>query len=580
MKGSDIVVEMLKHYRVEHIFGLPGDTSMALYDSLSRTDDIIHIMCRDERNAGFMADAYARVSGKPGVCEVPSGGGVTYLLPAIAEADGSSVPMVCLTSDVPLSSDEKSALTALDQTALLSPVSRFSHRLTGISMIPHIIRKAFRKAVSSPTGPAALVFPEDILSDKCDGFEPENRDLYAEESCAAYPAFRARPEAELVEKTARLLIQAERPLILAGGGVLLSGAEASLSGLLDHAAIPVITTINGKGSIRETSPLAFGVVGANGAKGASNIAAGEADLILAVGSRLNASITLTGKLLNRDAVLIQVDSDPGKLGNTARAEIAIQADARLFFEDLLSALKDYSKTPLQRSEWALNSAEKVAAEFAALEKVDDYFCAGTLHPARIIRTLDQILPPESIIVSDAGYSTPYASAYYRIKKEGRHFIDPRAQGGLGYALAAAVGAKYAAPQAPVAALFGDGSLGMNIGELETVARLKLPLILIHFRNDSFGWIENIQKIYYDRCYFSTGFDSAVDYARAAGAFGIEARRVESMAGFTGLLKSALSSDRAVFIEVPVPTGDQLTPLVAPWLADETLVPEDRCKSGY
>jgi acetolactate synthase I/II/III large subunit len=553
---------------------------MALYNSLYKAEDIRHIMSRDERHAGYMADAYARVSGKPGVCEVPSGGGVSYLLPAVAEADGSSIPLVCLASDVPLASDEKAALTALNQTALMAPITRFSHRLTSAEMIPHMIRKAFRLATSGRTGPVHLAFPENVLSGQANLKLLEN-DIYAEERCASYPSFRARPDSSLVEKAAALIMKANRPVIIAGGGVLLSGACNELNQLAEYANLAVVTTINGKGSIAETSVLAFGVMGTNGAKASTNSALQEADLILAIGTRLNSSITMSSTLINGDADLIQVDSDPEQLGNTNRVEIAIQADARLFLEDLLTALKEHRSSPLPLSEWVISAREKIDREFTEINRLTNGSSNGVLHPAVVVQILEAILPAETIIVSDAGYSTPYLSAYYRLKKAGPGFIDPRAQGGLGYAIPAAIGAKLAAPEGtPVIGIFGDGSLGMSIGELETVTRLNIPVIYIHFNNKAFGWIQNIQKIYYQKNYFSVSFDPTVDYVKAAEAHGLKASRADSAASLKKVLTGALKSAQATFIEVPIPSGAELTPLVAPWLRDEAMKEEDRCKDGY
>ncbi len=579
MNGSEVLVNMLQKYGVKHIFGLPGDTGISFYNALSCAEGLTHIMCRDERHSGYMADAYARVSGRPGVCEVPSGGGATYLLPAAAEADGSSIPMICLASDVPVSSDEKSALTAIDQVRVFSPVSRFSYRLTNPDAIPFMVRKAFRMATGGRPGPSYLAFPENILSAPAARGVVEN-DLYAEEPCMDCPAFRSRPDTGLVEKTAELLLKADRPLIIAGGGVLLSKAWEELAELAGHLSIPVATTINGKGSITEISRLSIGVIGSNGAKFATNEVVQEADLILALGTRLNSSITLSGSLIDKEARVIQVDVDPAQLGNTIRCDVAVHGDVRLALEDIYAEVLERQPSPGPESGWFFSVRDRIDREFSQLEN----FLAGEakfpLHPARIVKALEETLPHDSIVVSDAGYSTPYMSAYYRLKTAGRYFIDPRAHGALGYALPASIGAKMARPDSAVVGLFGDGSLGMSIGELETVTRLNLPLVYIHFNNNSFGWIQNIQKIYCDGNYFSTNFDPSIDHVKIAEGFGLNALRAESYDGLKTALKEALLSERATFIEIMIPSGAELTPLVAPWLRDEALPEEERKKDGY
>ncbi len=580
VQGSEIVVRMLQKYGVKHLFGLPGDTGITLYDALSEAQGLTHILCRDERHVGYMADAYARVSDQPGVCEVPSGGGVTYLVPAVAEADGSSVPMVCLSSDVPFSSDERSALTAIDQKALFSPITRFSHRIVSPEAIPFMMRKAFRLATSGSTGPVHLALPENVLSGQIDPRAVED-DIYAEEVCQHYPSLKSRPDSIWVDKAADLLIKAERPVMIAGGGVLLSRAWEEVQQLAEHLSIPVVTTINGKGSIAEVLPLAMGVMGTNGAKPATNQVVSEADVILAIGTRLNSSITMSPSLIGKDAKIIQVDSNPAQLGNNFHIEVPLSGDARLALLDLITAVLERRSVPLPMSDWVLASRARVDEEFTSLEKsLAGAVGEGPMHPARVVKVLEHLLPTDSVLVSDAGYSTPYLSAYYRIKKAGRRFIDPRAHGSLGYALPASIGAKIARPESTVVGLFGDGSLGMSIGELETAVRLKLPIIYIHFNNNCFGWIQNLQKIYCNKNYFSTNFDPSVDHVKVAAAYGLNAVRADSEESLARSIKGGLASDRATFIEIMIPTGAELTPLVIPWLRDECIPAEERNRKSY
>lgn len=579
MLGSEMAVKMLEKYGVKDVFGLPGDTSLAFYDALCSTDKINHVLCRDERHLGYMADAYARVSDRPGVCEVPSGGGVTYLAPALAEADGSSVPVISLASDVPLSSDEKNSLTALDQKAVISSLTRFSHRITQPNFIPAIFRKGFRMAVSGHTGPTHLTLPEDVLSGSVSSQTAET-DCYAEEACKKYPAYRARANAHWVEKACELILEAKRPLIIAGGGVLLSRAWDELKELSEYLSIPVITSINGKGSVAETSPLALGVMGTNGAKPSSNQAAGEADVILAIGTRLNSS-TCPPSLLHPQAKIIQADSDPSQLGNNVKTEVGLHGDAKLILQDLMLAVKDRCRKSRSPFDWVIQASQRVETDFSQMKKyLSSTKDKGYMHPVRPIHVLEELLPQDSILVLDAGYSTPFVAGYFKTKKAGRTFIDPRAQGSLGYALPAAIGVKIAKPDAPVVALFGDGSLGMSLGEMETVTRLKLPIIYIHFNNNSFGWIQNLQKIYCSERYFSSSFDDSVDYVEAARAHGLNGVRAETSTAFHKALSQALHSDQATFIEIPAPSAKDLTPLVAPWIKDEEKPKEERIRKSY
>ncbi len=250
MTGAELLVAMLEAYRVEVIFGLPGDTGVAFYDALGRQKAIRHVLTRDERAAAFMADAYARLSGKPGVCEGPSGGGATYMLPGVAEAHHSSVPLLAITSDNALAMEHQGALTGLDQEALYRPVTKWTAVVKRADLIPHMVRRAFRLMTTGRPGAVHLAFPKDILAAPV-----ESGDVCAEPACAVFPAHRTRPDFAAVEEAARLIAGAERPLMLCGGGVHLAGAYDEVRALAEMLDMPVATSINGKGSIAERHPL-------------------------------------------------------------------------------------------------------------------------------------------------------------------------------------------------------------------------------------------------------------------------------------------------------------------------------------
>ena len=288
MNGAQIVVEMLKAYGVEYIFGVPGDTTMPLYDALhAARGEIRHVMARDERSASFMADAYARLAYKPGVCEGPSGGGATYIVPGLAEANGSSIPVVCFTTDIPLVDEGKGTLTAIDQQALLAAAVKWNTTVKRAAMLPDVIRRAFRAATTGRPGAVHVVLPEDVLVE-----EVAAPRIAAEAACARYPAYRTRAGEAETRRLYELLTAAERPAIVAGGGVVISQAWEELAELATLLKIPVGTSINGKGAIAEDHPWSIGVIGGNGGRPYANEVLAEADTLLYVGSRVNSLITL------------------------------------------------------------------------------------------------------------------------------------------------------------------------------------------------------------------------------------------------------------------------------------------------
>lgn len=556
MTGAEVLVAMLQAHGVEVIFGLPGDTGVAFYDALRAQAQIRHVMTRDERSAAFMADAYARLSGKPGVCEGPSGGGATYILPGVAEAHHSSVPLLVITSDNALSMEHQGALTALDQEALFRPVTKWSTAVRRAELIPHIVRRAFRLMTTGRTGAVHLSFPKDIL----DG-QAAAGDIYADPACSAYPAYRTRPDAAQVERAAELLVAAQRPVMVCGGGVHLSHAYAEVEALAELLAMPVATSINGKGSISEDHALALGVIGANGGRPFAHEIVRESDLILFAGSRVNYVTTNDWRSPPKDFAgkLIQIDVDGGEIGNNLRVDVGLAGDARLALADLAAAVR--ARQP--RSRGVPDSLQPRMHAWWDTQQRKMFSAERPIRPQRIIHELGDSLPEDAVIVADPGTATPFLAAHYPLPRAGRFTVIPRAHGGLGYALPALVGACYARPGATIVCLTGDGSFGFSAGELETIARLKLKVVVIQFNNGTFGWIKELQHLHLDNRYFGVDF-TAQDCAAIARSFGWLGIRVEDPAEFKDALHEALDAAAPAFIDVV--SADQIleTPPVAAW----------------
>jgi acetolactate synthase-1/2/3 large subunit len=563
--AAQALVAMLKAYAVEYVFGVPGDTSIPFYDALhAARDSITHIMARDERGASYMADVYARVRGRPGVCEAPSGAGALYLIPGLAEANASSIPVIAFTSDVPLEAEGRNVLTELNQGQLFAAVTKWRTVLKRGERAPEVMRKAFRVATTGRPGPVQITLPEDVLEEHAPA-----EGVYAEADCRAYPAYRAGADPAAVAQAAQLLLQARRPVVVAGGGVMISGAWAELTALAELLSLPVGTSINGQGSIDETHPLSLGVVGGNGARPYANEVISAADLVFFVGCKTDSVTTLNWTLPARETssapTVIQLDADPVEVGNTYPVAAGLAGDARTTLASLTAAVRNQivgldgaaSREPWAdfaglRAGWWAREAPKLNAD------------AVPLKPQRVMRALRECLPTGSIVVADAGTGTPFTSAYYP-SPAGRHIVIPRGYGGLGYALPGTIGAKLARPQAPVIGLVGDGSFGMSCGELETIARLQLPIVLLLFNNAQFGWIKTLQHLYRERRYLSVDFSADTDYAGIARAFGLQGIRVEEPAALEPALRGALASGRPTFIDVLTESEVTETPPVEKWL---------------
>ncbi len=561
MNTAQVLVELLKEYGVEHIFGVPGDTTMPLYDALyTARSEIRHIMARDERSAAFMADAYARLVHKPGITEAPSGGGATYVIPGVAEANGSSVPMLVFTSDIPVIDEGKGTLTAIDQQRLLQAATKWSAVVKRPQMLPDIVRRAFRAATSGRGGAVHVVLPEDVLME-----EAPHMAIYAEPACRCYPSYRTQAPRASLEGMLDALLAAQRPVIVAGGGAVLSGAWDEITRLAETLHIPVATTINGKGSINEMHAWSAGVIGGNGGRPYANQLLAEADCIFYLGTKVNSLITLKGTIPapGQSVTVLQLDVDPNELGNNVPTAIAACGDLKESLTALLEIASGRNITaPLRQ--WSVQAlAERAAAYWA--EVAERSACNDVpIAPQRVIDALWRHTPGDVVVVADPGTMTPFTAAQFRTRRPGRSIVIPRAHGGLGYALPATVGAAFARPHERVVGLVGDGSFGMSGTELATIASLHLPITIILFNNGSFGWIKMLQRLYYGERYLGVDFTGKMDAAAIAEAFGIRGVRITDPEQLIPAITDALASNEPVFIDVPTKSELEEVPPVHAW----------------
>jgi acetolactate synthase-1/2/3 large subunit len=564
MQGAKALVNVLRESGVEHIFGLPGDTGMAFYEALrTHQDEITHVMTRDERSASFMADVYARVSGRVGICEGPSGGGATYIVPGVAEAHGSAIPLVCLTSDTPVGQAGRGVLTELDQESLFRPITKWNIRVNSPKTMAEMTRRALRMATSGRPGGVHLSLPTDAL----EGETPDDS-VYGVPEFRSAPAMRTRPDPDLVQRAADAIAQAERPVIVAGGGVLTSKAWDELTLFAERLNIPVATSINGKGSISETSQVSVGLVGGNGARAYTNALVAESDLVIFIGSRTDSTTTHHWTLpkIHGKTAAIQIDVEPYEIGNNYRLVVPVAGDAKLTLIDLLAAIDHPERI-------AARHAERISG----LVTVRDHYWADVreqadndsqpIKPQRLIKALRDALDDDILIVADPGTPTPYLGAQFELRRAGRTTVIPRAHGGLGYAIPGVVGAQYAAKGRRVIGMTGDGSWGMACGELETISRLNLPVVIIQCANNTYGWIKELQHLYHGDRYFGVDF-TGVDYAAIATGFGLRSWSVKDPAEIETTLRNALDYGGPAFINVETESAITETPPVAGWIEAE------------
>ena len=560
MKAAKALLEMLKEYEVKHVFGLPGETTLPLYMEWHNYPEIMHIMARDERSASFMADAYAKVSFKPGLCEGPSVGS-THLIPGVAEAYKSSTPMIVITTDIPLHLEKKNMLTGLDQTSLYRGITKETITITKSIEIPHIIRRAFRMATTGKPGPVHIRIPMDILEE-----ETEINDIYAQKDFTVYPGHRPIANIEKIREAIKLLLSSEKPVIVCGQGVLYSQAWDEVIELAELLGIPVGTTMTGKGSFPEIHPLSIGVIGARGGTSFSNKIIREADLIFYIGCNTDSAATDKWTLpsFKEGKKIIHLDISEAEAGNNYPTEVILIGDAKATLRIMIDLIKSsvkkekYSEKPLIKR--ILKEKQEFEEKLKEYMELKDTF----VNPLKFIAELSKNVPSNHVIVTDPGVSAIYTSAFYKVKQAGRTIIFNYSLGSLGYAIPASVGAYFARPNSCIIALTGDGSFGFAAGELETISRIGGNINIVLFNNQSFGWIRASIFFKYGPKYFATEF-KPIDYMKIAEGFGLEAFRIDNTSDIEKVLRKALYSNNPSLIEVLVKPEDKLVPPVPSWV---------------
>ncbi len=559
INGAEAMVRLLAAHGVRHIFGLCGDTTLPFYDALYRLDHgMQHILTRDERSAAYMADAYARVTGQVGVCEGPSGGGATYILPGVIEANDSSVPVLSITSDVSVSSIGRYPLTELRQDELFRPLTKWNGVINSAQRLPNMVRTAFRAMTTGRPGAAHLGLPFDIQKADVD---PE--DLWAQPEFGSFPAWPTAPNADSIEAALEAILAAKNPVIICGGGAVLAGGEAALQAFAESLNITVATTVSGQGTLSDDHPNHLGVVGSNGGVPATRAVVDAADLVIFVGCRAGSVTTERWRSPKPTTKIVHIDSDPMVISANYQTDVGVVADIKLAFEALnLTLAQSGSHTVGFGGDKNVAVAKGIKFKaFDELARSD----ARPIRPERVVADLNAVLPSDAIIVADPGTPCPYFSAFYKVPHAGRHFITNRAHGALGYSLGASIGAQFGRPSSKVVSVMGDGSFGFTVGELETVTRYKLPIMFVVFSNSVFGWIKAGQKSGFDERYYSVDFNRT-DHAAVAKAFGVKSWKVEDPKDLRRVFTEAVNHDGPTLVDIIAqPLQDAKAP-VSEWVA--------------
>ena len=549
---------MLAQYGVELVFGMPGGQTTALHDGISRRQDRIrHILMRDERNAAYAADAYARLTGKPGVCDVTVGPGANLLPAGFLEALNASIPMVGIVGELPLDwlplKEKGIASQGFDQLSFFKTCTKDAWLVPSITALPELIRTAFRVATAPRPGPVALIIPHDIFDAEWD---EDLVKIAVDDRAKAIPYLRSTAPGEDIQAAADLIQRAKRPALVCGGGVHGSDAAREVTGFADRLGGLVVTSLSGKGSVPETRAYAAGVLNPLGSWAAIELIK-EADLVIWCGSKVSQNTGMNWSLPTPEQATITIDSDPLEHGRTFRPTIPLLGDVREIVTALDAAL-GASLAPVNR-DWLARIAE-VKAEGERVKAAETASAAIPIAPPRVMAEIAARLGEDDIVVSDASFSAGWIAGYIPAKTQGRQFLFARGQGGLGYSVPGAIGAAATRPEARIVTVAGDGAFSYTVGELATQAQFNQKIVNVVINNGRLGWIQLWQEIFFKNVQSAMLVTQSVQpgYAGAAEALGLKGIYVEKPDDIGAALDAAFAHDGPSVVEVRI--DDRATPI--------------------
>ena len=548
MNGAEALMRSLEKEGVGFVFGLPGGANLPIYDALVDAK-IRHILVRHEQSAAHMADGYARIKRRAGVCFATSGPGATNLITGIATAYADSSPMVAVTGQVPLEMIGKDAFQETDIIGIANPCTKYTFQPRKAGEIPETVKKGFYIAESGRPGPVLIDIPKDVQQDSQDVVFPD---------LIKVRGYNPAIESDLstIGKAIELLLEADRPIIMAGGGVILAGAFSELKVLAELLLAPVVTTFKGKGSFPENHPLAMGPIGMHGHAEANKIIL-EADCILAIGARF--SDRSVGKFdeFGKDMNIIHMDIDPAEIGKNKSVDVAIIGDVKSSMKTIVKILSKKLIRRSERSQWLKRRKDLI--DYYA-DSIRDY--PRELTARKVLKKLRQRLPNNAIVTTEVGQCQMWASLHFDVISPGT-FFSSTGLGTMGFGFPAAIGAKAARQDVPVIDIAGDGSFNMSENSLAVSVLENLPVIVILLNNYMLGMVAQWQRTFYNRRYEGVHLHNCPNYAKVADAYGAQGIKVQSILELDNAIKSALKGNVATVIDIPIDPEEDVYPFVAP-----------------
>ena len=540
LTGSQVIIECLKEQGVDTVFGYPGGAILNVYDELYKHPEIRHVLTSHEQGASHAADGYARSTGKVGVCFATSGPGATNLVTGISTAYMDSIPMVAITCNVGVSLLGKDSFQEVDIAGITTPVTKYSFIVKDVEKLADTIRRAFDIARKGRPGPVLVDIPKDVTANMV---EFESKKIEKPKRLTEMITD------EDIDKAVRLIKSSKKPYIFVGGGVVLADASEELREFVEKVDAPVCDTLMGKGAYDGTSENYTGMLGMHGTK-TSNLGVSECDLLIAIGTRFSDRVLGKPKKFESQANILQFDVDPAEINKNIRVTESVVGDVKEVLKRMNQKLEQ-----LDHNSWK----EHVLAYAKTFPLT--YNKEGLSGPY-IIEKIYEMVEGNAIMVTEVGQHQMWAAQYYKYKKP-RTLLTSGGLGTMGYGLGAAIGAKTANPDKTVINIAGDGCFRMNMNELATASREKLPIIEVIINNHVLGMVRQWQTLFYEKHYSATVLDDGVDYVKLSEAMGAAARRVTSKEEFEKAFSEALNSKTPFVIDCIIDSDDKVWPMVAP-----------------
>ena len=555
LNGSQIVIECLIEQGVDKVFGYPGGAILNIYDELYKNEGrLTHILTAHEQGAAHAADGYARATGRVGVCMATSGPGATNLVTGIATAYMDSIPMVAITCNVGRSLLGKDSFQEIDITGVTMPITKHNFIVMDIKDLAQTIREAFAIAKTGRPGPVLIDIPKDITAAETD-FEPLKNINDAEILANGHENIRRvitvkEPDQEQLKVAADLINKAKRPIIYAGGGVKISGAEAELFDFATKAQIPVSESLMARDCFPADNPLCTWMVGMHGTK-ASNMGITESDLVIAIGARFSDRVYGNADKFAKKAKILHIDIDPAEISKNIAASSSVIGDVKEVLSKLIPMIEK-----AEHKEWL----DQINAWKKEYPSCYDKNPANSINPKFICEHIAKTAGADTFITTEVGQHQMWTAQFYPFTKP-RKFVTSGGLGTMGYGTGAAIGIQCALPDARVVHIAGDGSFRMNCNELATIAHYQLPIVIVVENNNALGNVRMWQRLFYGKRFSQTTLDFGPDWVKLADAYGIKGYRATNAKEFEKVFDEAFKSGKAAIIDARVDKDEMVLPMV-------------------